>query len=169
MCNGRREAGVPQVLSVEHVLQVDSDSDSDHTTNGICPDLISVGKHCLLQHLCSNVHKLEETLQSDHKVRSPIHETLYVEEFRRSHTYPIPNNHETFWTDGDTGIPVPSSHVLFAAKSKCNPRPKHIRTMVEICTKTMHLSIPAGKRKCRKAFPPITIETGYDLLTTWTR
>ena len=37
--------------------------------------------------------------------------------------------------------------------------------MVEICTKTMNLSIRAGKRKCWKAFPPITIETGYDLLT----
>ena len=29
----------------------------------------------------------------------------------------------------------------------------------------MNLSIRAGKRKCWKAFPPITIETGYDLLT----
>ena len=130
MYNGRREAGVPQVLSVEHVLQVDSDSDSDHTDNGICTDLTSIGKHYLLQHLHSNDHKLEETLQSDHKVRSPIHETLQVEEFRRSHTYPVPNNHETSWTDGDTGISVPSSHVLFAAKLKCNPRPKHIRTIV---------------------------------------
>ena len=107
---------MPQVLSVERVLQVDSDSDSDHTDNGICPDLTSKGKHCLLQHLRSNVQKLEETLQSNHKARSPIYEVLYVDGFRRSHTYPLPNNHETFWIDGDTGIPVPSSHVLFAAK-----------------------------------------------------
>lgn len=155
--SGRQGAGVPQVLSVEHVLQVDSDSDSDHTDNGICTDLTSIGTHCLFQHLRSNVHKLEDTLQSDHKVRLPIHETLYVDKFRRPHTYPIPNNHKTFWTDGDTSIPVRSFHVLFAAKSKCNPRPKHIRTMVEICTKTMNLSIRAGKSNCWKAFPPITI------------
>jgi hypothetical protein len=164
--NGRKEAGVPQVLSIEHVLQIDSDNDSDLIGDGISdPDRISIGKHCVLQHLRSNVKKLEETLQSDHKSRSPIYETLYVDEFRRSHTYPLPNNHETFWADGDIGQPIPSSQVLFASKSKGKPKPKRIRTMVEICTKTMNLSIRANKRKCWKAFPPITIETGFDLLT----
>ena len=94
--NGRKEAGVPQVLSIEHELQIDSDSDSDRIDNGISSDRISIGKHCVLQHLRSNVKNLEETLQSDHKSRSPIHETLYVDDFRRSHSYPLPNNHETF-------------------------------------------------------------------------
>ena len=91
--NGRKEAGVPQVLSIEHVLQVDSDSDSDRMDNGVSSmpsDRISIGKHCVLQHLRSNVKKLDETLQTGHKSRSPIHEILYVDEFRRSHAYPLP-------------------------------------------------------------------------------
>jgi len=155
------------------VLQVDSDSDDSPTPLDdilvedatLDPGVRRKGKHGLLQYLRSNVSQVINHLSADYEKRAPLHETLYVEEFRREESYPLPNEHETFWVDGAVGTQVRTSDVLVTSKVKSETKPTKVCTIIEICTKTMQMSVCAQKRKCWKALPPITIETGYDLLT----
>ena len=86
---------------MDSVLQIDSDDEAPP----ILPDNFSIdgatsdpgirlkGKHGLLQYLRSNVNHLVEYLSADHDKRAPLHETLYVEDFHREESYPLPNEH----------------------------------------------------------------------------
>ena len=111
---------------MDNVLQIDSDNDDppilpdDTSIDGATfdPGIRRKGKHGLLQYLRSNVNHVVDYLSADHEKRAPLHETLYVEDFRREESYPLPNEHETFWVDGDVGTQVRTSEVLFTLKSK---------------------------------------------------
>ena len=120
------------------MLQIDSDNDDppilpdDTSIDGATfdPGIRRKGKHGLLQYLRSNVNHVVEYLSADYEKRAPLHETLYVEDFRREESYPLPNEHETFWVDGNIGTQVPTSEVLFTSKVKATGEPTKVRTLI---------------------------------------
>ncbi len=124
----------------------------------------------LKKYLKSKVSIIIDTLEKDRYQHPPVHETLLLDVQERTDEYPLPNPEETWWMDGEIGQPIEKSDILLNLEanlldSKTAVKPDHPRTIIEICTKTMKITERAQLRGW-KTYAPITIETGFDLLTT---